>query len=234
MNFDVLSDVPAWVSVMGIAVGSIQGAMYAASFRNRKLDLLGIGIIGIVTGLGGGFLRDILLARIPLAMTVNYILLVALGGAFVGMLLGRVIAANLDWLLTSLDALTLGTFAMIGTTSAIYAGLPVVPSVFLGLITAVGSGMMRDVMLNMPIAVMHVGSLYATAALVGTMTLEALYHAGMNIDIAGFICIIVTVVIRLLAHRFGWSLPEQRVLRSLRNPKLVKPDDLTGPIATAE
>lgn len=234
MNFDVLSDVPAWVSVMGIAVGSIQGAMYAASFRNRKLDLLGIGIIGIVTGLGGGFLRDILLARIPLAMTVNYILLVALGGAFVGMLLGRVIAANLDWLLTSLDALTLGTFAMIGTTSAIYAGLPVVPSVFLGLITAVGSGMMRDVMLNMPIAVMHVGSLYATAALVGTMTLEALYHSGMNIDIAGFICIIVTVVIRLLAHRFGWSLPEQRVLRSLRNPKLVKPDDLTGPIATAE
>lgn len=234
MNFDVLSDVPAWVSVMGIAVGSIQGAMYAASFRNRKLDLLGIGIIGIVTGLGGGFLRDILLARIPLAMTVNYILLIALGGAFVGMLLGRVIATNLDWLLTGLDALTLGTFAMIGTTSAIYAGLPVVPSVFLGLITAVGSGMMRDVMLNMPIAVMHVGSLYATAALVGTMTLEALYHAGMNIDIAGFICIIVTVVIRLLAHRFGWSLPEQRVLRSLRNPKLVKPDDLTGPIATAE
>lgn len=230
MVIDQLIDVPLWVNVFGIVVGSMQGAMYAAGFRDRKLDLLGIAVIGIATGLGGGLLRDIMLNRMPIAFSENYLILVAVGAAFAGMLLGRVISGRLDWLLTSLDALSLGIFAMIGTTAAIYAGLPVVPAIFVGVITAVGGGMIRDIMLNMPISVMHVGSLYAAAALLGAVTLEVLYNLGVNINVAGFIGAGLTFVVRLLAKRYGWSLPEQRILRSIRNPKLVTPEDLTGPI----
>lgn len=234
MVIDELIDVPLWVNVFGIVVGSMQGAMYAAGFRDRKVDLLGIAVIGIATGLGGGLLRDVLLNRIPIAFSENYLILVAVGAAFIGMLLGRIISDRLDWLLTTLDALSLGIFAMIGGTAAIYAGLPVVPAIFVGVVTAVGGGMIRDIMLNMPISVMHVGSLYATAALVGTVTLEMLYLLGVNIDLAGLIGATLTFVIRLLAKRYGWSLPEQRILRSLRNPRLVTPQDLTGPVSTSE
>ena len=226
MNLDVLLDVPQWVNIMGVLVGSIQGAMYAASFRTQRLDLLGIALIGIATGLGGGFLRDILLNRVPLALTVNYLIVLAIAGAFIGMLLGRVIDAKLDWLLSLLDAIALGTFAMIGTTAAIYADLPFVPVIFVGVITAVGGGMLRDIMLNMPIAVMHVGSLYATAALLGAVTLETLHTLGIPIDVAGLVGATLTTIVRLLARRYGWSLPEQRILRSLRDPRLATPNDL--------
>jgi uncharacterized membrane protein YeiH len=234
VDFANTIDVPVWVNIMGIIVASATGAMYAASFKQPKLDLLGIAMIGISTGLGGGFLRDILLNRIPLAFSNNYFILVAAGSALVGMLLGRIITAKFDWLLNWLDAIALGTFAVIGTSAAIYADLPVVPALFVGVITAVGGGVIRDVMLNMPIAVMHVGSLYAVSALVGCVGLEILVHLGVSIGLAGIVGLTLTTVMRLLAHRYGWSLPEQRILRSIRNPRLVTPDDLTGPMDTLE
>lgn len=226
MDFVNTIDVPIWVNVMGIVVASATGAMYAASFKKPKLDLLGIAMIGISTGLGGGFLRDILLNRMPMAFSENYFILVAVGSALAGMLLGRIMLASMDWLLNWLDAIALGTFAVLGTSAAILTGLPIVPSLFVGVITAVGGGVIRDIMLNMPIAVMHVGSLYAVSALVGCVGLEVLYHLGVSMGLAGITGLVLTTVMRLLATRYGWSLPEQRILRSLRDPRLVTPDDL--------
>jgi uncharacterized membrane protein YeiH len=222
-------DVPIWANVTAIAVGSFQGAMYAAGYRKTGLDLLGIAVIGIATGLGGGFLRDILLNRFPIAMTANYYILIAVGAALLGMLLGQ-LAGKVDWLLTLMDALGLGLFAAIGTTAAMFDGVPVVPALFVGVITAVGGGVIRDLLLNTPISVMHVGSLYAVAAILGSGTLLVTYSLGGDPNVAAVLCIVVTTVVRMLAVRFGWSLPEQRILKSLRNPKLVTPDDLTGTI----
>ena len=224
-------DVPEWVNAVAIGVGSLQGAIYASGFRDRKLDLFGIAVIGIATGLGGGFLRDILLNRLPIALTENWYILVAVGAALAGMFLARVIR-TLDWLITSLDALALGLFGAIGTTAALVTGLPFVPALFVGIIAAVGGGFIRDVLLNMPISVMHVGSLYAVAAGAGSLALLLCNEANIGLGVSVPLCISVTVVLRLLAVRFGWSLPEQRILKSLRSPKLVRPADLTGPIDT--
>ena len=74
-------DVPGWVNAVAIGVGSLQGAIYASGFRDRKLDLFGVAVIGIATGLGGGFLRDILLNRLPIALTENWYIIVAVGAA---------------------------------------------------------------------------------------------------------------------------------------------------------
>jgi uncharacterized membrane protein YeiH len=226
---DEMLNVPMWANTTAIAVGSFQGAMYAAGFRHTRLDLLGVAVIGIATGLGGGILRDVLLNRMPLAFTENYFILVAVGAALVGMLLGQV-AGKLDWLLSLMDAIALGLFAAIGTTAALYVQVPVIPALFIGVITAVGGGVIRDVLLSMPISVLHVGSLYAVAALLGAGTLVLCIKSGMDVSVASAIGIVVTAVVRLLAVRFGWSLPEQRVLKSLRNPKLVTPEDITGTI----
>jgi uncharacterized membrane protein YeiH len=119
-------------------------------------------------------------------------------------------------LVTVLDAVSLGLFCAIGTSKALSFGLPVVPAIFVGIVAAVGGGMLRDILLGLPIGVMHVGSLYAVAAGVGAIFLTVAIGVGANITIAGIGCVIVTTLIRLLAVRFGWSLPEQRTISTLR------------------
>jgi len=222
-------EVPLWTNALAIGVGSLQGAMYSSGFRDRKLDLLGISIIGVATGLGGGFLRDILLSRLPLALTENWYIGVAVLAALIGMLFGRIMS-RVDWLITTLDALTIGLFGAIGVTTALNAGLPEIPAIFVGVTSAVGGGVLRDLLLNMPISVMHVGSLYAVAAGAGTIVLITMNVLGTGLIAASIACVAVTTAIRLLAVRFGWSLPEQRILKGLRNPRLMRPADLTGPI----
>ena len=140
-------DVPEWVNGLAIGVASLQGAIYASGFRDRKLDLFGVAVIGIATGLGGGFLRDILLNRLPIALTENWYILTALVAALLGMFLARIFR-RIDWLITVLDALALGLFGALGTTAALVSGLPFVPALFVGVITAVGGGFIRDVLLD--------------------------------------------------------------------------------------
>lgn len=226
-----LIDAPEWVNVAAISVGSLQGALYATGFRDRKLDLLGIAVIGIATGLGGGFIRDILLNRLPIALTADWYIGVSVLAALVGMLLARQFR-RVDWAITALDALALGLFAAIGTAAATFQGLPLVPALFVGVLTAVGGGVIRDMLLNMPISVMHVGSLYAVAAGLGSLAYLISNNLNFTTETSVIACVVITAVVRLLAVRFGWSLPEQRVLKGLRSPRLVRPNDLTGPIET--
>ena len=204
---------PLWADLTAVAVGSLQGALFAAGFK--RIDLLGVAIIGIATGIGGGFLRDILLGVSPAAFSDNAYLIAATLAAFAGMLLPRLFR-RLDPVMSLLDAVSLGMFGAIGATKALSMGLPVVPSLFIGTVSAVGGGVIRDVMLNIPIALMHVGSLYAVAAMGGITVLLGALALGAPVLVAGLVCVVVTTVLRLLAVRFGWSLPEQRALSRLR------------------
>lgn len=206
--------VPLWADLLAIGIGSLQGALFAAQFRDRRLDLLGVAIIGLATGFGGGVIRDVLLGGVPKAMQSNWYLPVATAAALIGMLLERIFS-RLAKLITVLDALTLGLFAAIGSTAALAAGLPEVPAVFLGAITAVGGSILRDLLLGVPIALMHVGSLYAVAAIAGSATIVVLASLGTGITIAAVTGVVVTFVVRILAVLFGWSLPEQRPLRGM-------------------
>jgi len=203
--------IPLWVDLLAVGIGSLQGALFAAQFRDRRLDLLGVAIIGIATGFGGGLLRDILLAEIPRALQSNWYLPVATVAALLGMLLERLFA-RLQRFITVLDALTIGLFAAIGTTAALAAGLPEVSAVFVGALTAVGGSILRDLLLNVPIALMHVGSLYAVAAILGSASIVLLEGFGVDITIASLVGVALTFLVRVLAVLFGWSLPEQRSL----------------------
>jgi uncharacterized membrane protein YeiH len=214
---DVPFAIPLWADLLAVGVGSLQGALFAAQFRDRRLDLLGVAIIGIATGLGGGFIRDVLLAQVPAGLASDWYLIVAVGAALFGMLLERVFS-RLSAVITVLDALTIGLFCAIGTTKALAIGLPPVPAAFLGVITAVGGSILRDLLLNLPIALMHVGSLYAIAAVAGATTLVVLQEVGVQALLAAIICVAVTFGVRVLAVLFSWSLPEQRRLE--RIPRL--------------
>ncbi|RQP11359.1 MAG: hypothetical protein EAS51_06235 [Microbacteriaceae bacterium] len=216
------------MDLLAVGIGSVQGAAFAAQFRDRRLDLLGVAIVGIATGFGGGLLRDILLGHVPLALQSNWYLPVATVAALVGMLLQRLVH-KLGVTLNVLDAVSIGLFGALGTTKALAAGLPEVPAVFVGAIAAVGGSVLRDLLLNLPIAIMQVGSLYAVAAIVGSATLVVLDRFGVDVLVSGIVCVVVTFGVRVLAVVFHWTLPEQRhlptgAIRIIRRPKPKKSD----------
>ncbi|MCY7411507.1 MAG: TRIC cation channel family protein [Salinibacterium sp.] len=211
---DALFIIPLWADLLAIGIGAMQGALFAAQFRDRRLDLLGVAIIGVATGFGGGILRDVLLSEIPAALTSNWYLIVATGAALVGMLLERLIS-RMGPLVNALDALTIGLFGAIGTTKALALGLPEVPSIFVGVVSAVGGSILRDLLLNRPIALMHVGSLYAVAAFGGATSLVVLLALGVPVFVAASICVAMTFTIRVLSVLLNWSLPEQRSIDRL-------------------
>jgi len=208
----IADSIPLWANLLAVGIGSLQGALFAAQFRDRRLDLLGVAIIGIATGFGGGILRDILLNQVPTALLSNWYLPVATASALIGMLLQRIFT-RIQPLITALDALTIGIFGAIGTTAALAGGLPAIPAVFVGAVSAVGGSVLRDLLLSVPIALMQVGSLYAVAALLGAISLVAVVAIGAPAILAAIVCVAVTFVVRVLAVVFHWSLPEQRPLR---------------------
>ncbi|UCR89448.1 trimeric intracellular cation channel family protein [Mycetocola spongiae] len=208
-----LFTIPLWLDLTAVAVGAIQGAMFASRFRENRLDLLGVAIIGLVIGLGGGLARDILINQVPASMQNNWYLITAIGAALMGMLLLRLFD-RLNPLIIALDALTIGLFAAIGTAKALSVGLPEVPAIFIGVVAAVGGSVVRDIMLNLPVALMHVGSLYAAAAAAGTIAMATAVRLEVPVVTAAIGCVILTTVVRLLSVRYGWSLPEQRALSS--------------------
>lgn len=208
-----LFTIPLWLDLAAVGIGAIQGAMFAGRFKDARFDLLGVALIGVVVGLGGGLLRDIFLGGVPAALLSNWYLPVATGAALLGMLLQSHFN-RLGPLIIGLDAVTIGLFGAIGTSKALAAGLPEIPSLFVGVVSAVGGSAVRDMMLNVPIAVMHVGSHYAVAAGVGSGLLVMLFLLDVPITIAGIVCVVATTVIRVLSARYGWSLPQQRAIGS--------------------
>lgn len=204
--------IPLWADLIAVGLGGVQGALFASGFRGqRRLDLLGVSIIGIVMGMGGGLIRDLLLNVTPVTLQSNWYLLAATLAALLGMLLAGVFQ-RLNALIVGLDAVVIGLFGAFGTSKALALGLPVVPAVFVGVCSAVGGGILRDMIMGLPVAIMHVGSLYAVAAGAGC-TVVALSHAfGAPLVVAAIAGLIVTTVIRLLAVLFDISLPEQRAL----------------------
>jgi len=218
--------IPLWADLLAVGIGGLQGATFAAQFRDRRLDLLGVAIIGIASGLGGGLIRDLLLNQVPAALQQNWYLVVAVFAALLGMLLERVFS-RLNWLITGLDALTIGLYGAIGTTKALAIGLPAIPAIFVGVLAAVGGSILRDLLLNLPIALMHVGSLYAIAAVAGGGLLVVLVALGVPLFIAAAACVLLTFGVRVLAVLFHWSLPEQRPLK--RIPRITRLRIRRGP-----
>lgn len=212
--------IPLWADVLAVGIGALQGALFASQFRTHRLDLLGVAVVGIATGFGGGILRDILLSDVPAAFASNWYVPVAVAAALLGMLLERVFS-RLNATITALDALTIGLFGAIGTTKALALGLPEAPAIFVGVLSAVGGSILRDLLLNTPIAIMQVGSLYAVAAIVGTSSLVVLIALGVPVFLAAIVCVAVTFGVRILAVLFHWSLPEQRRLE--RIPRIPRP-----------
>jgi uncharacterized membrane protein YeiH len=209
--------VALWIELLAAGLGGLQGALFAAGEKHRRIDVLGVIVIGLAVSLGGSLLRDIVLNQRPVVIWMNWYLLVAGASAVLGMVLQPVFA-RADWAITVLDAVVMGLFGAISASKALSLGVSQTGAVVIGVIGAIGGGMLRDVILNLPISFLRVGTLYAVAAGTGAAVLVVLAGFGTPIPAAALVCVAVTTGLRLAAVRFGWRFPEQRALGGPRPP----------------
>ncbi|WP_448073148.1 trimeric intracellular cation channel family protein [Georgenia yuyongxinii] len=201
---EVLPSVFRGIDLTGVFLNGVLGGTIA---RQRRFDLVGFAILAIISALGGGMLRDTLLqAGPPVALTDPYYLATALAGAVVAFfvpLKGR------WWNRTFVvaDGVVLGAWAATGATKALAAGLGVLPAILLGVTTAVGGGMIRDVAVGQVPAIFGGNTLYATSAVFACLATIPLYFEGLE-DLGMLAGIVVGAGVSILAHWRQWKLPD--------------------------
>jgi len=158
-----VSYLPVFVDLLGTFVFALSGALVAVRAR---LDLFGTLVLAGATGLGGGLVRDVLLGDVPPPGLVDWWFLVTAGLAGVATFLWHPAFSRWENLILTLDAAGLALFCVTGALKASDAGLDFLPASVLGMITAVGGGIARDVLANRVPVVLQ-GGWYATPAFVG-------------------------------------------------------------------
>jgi len=196
------------VEFSGVAAGALAGALEARRNRTYQYDLIGVLGLAIITALGGGITRDVLLQQgPPLAFLDPRYLLVSLGaGCFALVFGGRAqkFVAKSVWLA---DAASLGLFSVAGVSRALNAGLPMLPSLLLGLITAAGGGLLRDVLMGRTPRVFERGEPYTLAALLAALVFLGCEGLGMDRSISTAAGALAGLVLKLLSARFQWRTP---------------------------
>lgn len=200
--------------LIGTVAFAISGALMAI---RKQLDLFGIIFLGVVTALGGGTIRDLLLGITPPRMfsSSEYVLL-AVATALVVFLLAKFSPHRdyqgpnsfMNFIYILSDALGLGIFAVIGTQAGIQAGRGsnAFLCIFLGMTTGVGGGILRDMMCGDIPSVLR-RHIYAVAAICGSGLFYLLNYLSVDSATASLAGMAFTVVIRLLSWHQRWHLP---------------------------
>ncbi len=195
--------VPLPLELAAVFVGAVLGGLAAA---DRDLDIMGMATLGIVTGLGGGIIRDvILLDHGVAAFSSSAYLLTALVAAALAYFFTQFVH-QFKPLLFTVDALSLGLFAIVGVDKALRAGLLMPPAILLGTITAVGGGMLRDVLTGEVPKLLKPGTLYGLAA-VAAATSFVVMADWMHITKgwAGAVAVTIAVAARGLSVWLKWE-----------------------------
>ena len=199
------------LEIIGTAAFAVSGALLAA---RKRMDIFGVCTMGLVAACGGGVVRDILLGRLPPMMfrtPIYAVIAVVMSALVFTSRVHRLLEKRerlYEYAMLYADALGLGIFTAVGVTAAVEMGYgdSFFFSVFLGVITGVGGGLMRDIMAQVPpyIFVKHI---YACASLVGAMLCVWLWPLVGEMA-AVLVCCGTVTVIRLLAAHYHWSLPK--------------------------
>jgi uncharacterized membrane protein YeiH len=192
------------LDLLGIIVFAISGGLVAV---RKDLDIVGVVVLATVTGLGGGFLRDVLIGVVPPAALEDwrYLLTPMLAGVatfYLHPTLGR-----MERLVNVFDAAGLGLFCVTGALTATEVGLGPLPAAVLGMVTGVGGGMLRDILAGRVPVILRKGELYAIPALAGAGVAVVAVELGARPSAVALPAAAVTIVWRLAAMRRGWTAP---------------------------
>ena len=193
------------LELIGTVAFSVSGAVVGIQ---KKMDMLGVVTLGIMTAVGGGIIRDLLIGVTPPRAFKNPIFIViSIITALIVFLPVVSKAINLDrfiWILA--DSVGLGAFTVIGVLAGV-AYDNIFLEVFLGVTTGVGGGVIRDICAG-GIPMIFVKHFYACACIIGAIVCAIFYD--YNPIIAVVLSFSVTVVLRLLAAKFKWHLPKAK------------------------
>lgn len=203
----VLQDMFTGIDLTGVLANAMLGGVIA---RGARLDPVGFATLAILSGLGGGLIRDTLLQHgTPVALTGPAYIPTALAGAMAAFFL-RVDGRLWTHAFPFVDALALGCWAATGAQRTLADGLAWLPAVLLGTITAVGGGMTRDIFLRRIPQIFGGNTLYATSAVLASGVMVVLYRLG-HASLGLILATLTGAGLTLLARWRGWGLPEADV-----------------------
>ena len=196
----------------GTAIFAMTGTLAAAA---RGMDAFGATVVGTITAVGGGTIRDILLGKGRRAFwmeEIEYLWICVVTGAttfFAWPHLERILGVNesdewIDWG----DAVGVGAFCVIGAMNGIRAGVPCAAAVACGMFTATFGGVVRDVLMNRPVRILHsYTDIYATTALTGATTYMLVRAAGAPVSARILLGMGAAVAMRKIAWTYDLRLP---------------------------
>ncbi len=208
MNEEILTPILDWLDIAGIAIFALSGAVIAA---REKQTFVTMGFFALVTGVGGGTVRDLLIGAPVFWITDAWVAAVCLGCALIAWF--TPVRLWQGKLFDLADGIGLAAYAVLGSAKAIAYGVPPVPAVLMGVITGCVGGIIRDVVAGRPSIIMQ-PELYVTAAALSS----AVTVAGMLLapwlglpDFAIWIAAFVAgFVLRAIAIQWQLGLPSYR------------------------
>jgi len=194
------------LDLVGIFFFAVAGALVAV---RRNLDVFAALVLGGVTGLGGGIIRDVLIGDTPPAALADWRYLVVPVVAGLLTFTFHPIVGRLERVVTVFDAVGLSMFCVTGALKAVDYGLDPVAAALMGMVTGIGGGMIRDVLAG-TVPVIFEGVLYATPALAGAVVAVLLDRTELPLLVVAAAGFATCLVWRLLALVRGWQAPLPR------------------------
>ena len=213
--------VPFGADFFSVAVGVLTGAMFAC---DRKLDIVGTIVLGLVTAYGGGIIRDLLLQDHGVYfMEYPEVILICICLA-VFVFYFRGLFRHTGQVLFFADALSVALFALAGVNKAFACGEGFVMVVILGALTSVGGGALRDISVGETPGVFQRSNFYAVAGFGGAFVFAAMAFAKAPLVLAAAACVFTVVFLRYLSVYYDWKTSDEadlmpKVARGARTAK---------------
>ena len=192
--------IPFWLELTAALTGGISGAMSAVRAR---YDIFGTICIACTTGLFGGIMRDLLLQNYGIyAFQKPTLILCCIIAAIIVFYFGKLVS-YLDPIVDLLDNLSTGLWAVISVGKGLSAGLDIISAILLGTVTAIGGGVVRDVLMNRQPEAFQAGALYGSASLVGSTAFALMKQNHLLEAWAPFVCVGLILIVRYVSLIFG-------------------------------
>lgn len=196
-------DVIYYFDLIGTFVFAISGVLTAS---DKKFDVFGASVIAFVTAIGGGTLRDLLIASYPIAWIkdLNYLYII-IAAVFVSIIFKRYII-KLRKTLFLFDTIGIGVFTIIGVQKSLDLGISPIIAIMMGTISAVFGGVIRDILTNESPLIFR-KEIYATPSILGGIIYFFLLKTNIDLMLISLITALLIISVRLLAVSRRWSLP---------------------------
>ncbi len=194
------------IDLIGTFVFAISGALAAA---DKKFDLFGAAVIALVTALGGGTIRDVLIGSRPVGWMNDLNYLIAVGLAIGASFVFKARIQTLRRTLFLFDSIGIGVFTILGLQKTLNLGLSPIIAILMGAVSAVFGGVVRDV-LCCEVPLIFRREIYATACLAGGSVYLLLDSLTVRRDVAIVITVLMIIALRLAAVKHKWYLPTIR------------------------